>query len=582
MLFNVGRLARGAVVLAPSVLMTIQAATAQTIPGALPSREQVELPRNDQPPPPSGVTVTDNRPQAANCPFADSPIEVSIDRLRFTLPDDTAVPGALNDTLSAIRPEPGKHRLAQLCDLRDAAARALSAAGYITAVTIPPQEINAGEAILIVIPARLVDVHIQGSAGRNGRALAARVAQLKALPVLNTRKIEHILLGANDVPGLQVRMALRSAGTGPGQVIGELQVSYTPFSIVANVQNSGSRAIGRESGTIRAEYYGLTGLSDRTFVGLSSTFDFHEQQVAQVGHYFATDSGISFGGRFSYAWSRPDLGGLDLRSRSLIGGFDVSAPLRRSVRSNADIGGGFEIIEQRIKFYPGGGFVIPVTQDKLRVAYLRLSASAREPQFTGPDKWSIGASLELRQGVDVFGATQQGAITASGYGPSRFDGSAAATVVRGGVNASVALGRLFSIAATGQGQWASGPLLSFEEFSVGNLTSGRGYDPGVTSGDKALGLRVEPRVQLPIKSHVGVQAFGFYDTVHIWNDDSFTTEGSRSLSSFGGGMRAVLPGLMSLEAMYAHPQDPELNLAGAPRASDRVLLSLTIQFAPRR
>jgi len=47
-------------------------------------------------------------------------------------------------------------------------------------------------------------------------------------------------------------------------------------------------------------------------------------------------------------------------------------------------------------------------------------------------------------------------------------------------------------------------------------------------------------------------------------------------------MRAILPGLMSLEAMYAHPQDPELNLPGAPRATDRVLLSLTIQFAPRR
>ena len=579
---NVCRLGRGVVTLVPFALMLGQAASAQTVPGALPSREQIELPRNNQPPPSSSATVTDNRPAATNCPFADSPIEVSIDRLRFTLPDGSTLPGALSDVLSGIKPQPGKHKLAQLCGLRDAAARALSQAGYITGVTIPPQEINAGEATLIVIPARLVDVHITGSAGRNTRALAARVEQLKSLAVLNTREIERILLGANDVPGLQVRMALRGAGTGPGQVIGELQVSYTPFSIVANAQNSGSRAIGRESGTIRAEYYGLTGLSDRTFVGLSSTFDFREQQVVQVGQYFATDGGLSFGGRFSYAWSRPDLGGLDLRSRSLIGGFDVSAPLLRSVRSNADIGGGVEIIEQRIKFYPGGGFVIPVTQDKLRVGYLRLSASKREPQFVGPDKWSIGASLELRQGFDVLGATQKGVITASGYGPSRFEGSATATVIRGGINGTVGLGRLFSIAAMGQGQWASGPLLSFEEFSVGNLTIGRGYDPGVTSGDKALGLRVEPRVQLPIRSRIGVQAFGFYDTVHIWNDDTGTTEANRSLSSFGGGVRAALPGLLSVEAMYAHPQDPELNLVGAPRASDRVLLSLTIQFAPRR
>ena len=88
--------------------------------------------------------------------------------------------GPLLDTLADIKPQPGKQKLAQLCDLRDAAASALSNAGYIAGVTIPPQEINAGDATLIVIPARLVDVHITGSAGRFGRTLAARVDRLKA------------------------------------------------------------------------------------------------------------------------------------------------------------------------------------------------------------------------------------------------------------------------------------------------------------------------------------------------------------------------------------------------------------------
>jgi len=558
-------------------------AVGQTAPGALPSRAQIELPTNDQPAPPSGVTVRNDTNQAANCPFAEAALSVTVERLHFTLPGGGALPAELAGPLAAIRPDPANHMLTQLCALRDAAAAALSREGYVVGVTFPPQEITTGDATLVVIPARLVDVQVHGSAGRNTAALQARVERLKNLPVLNTKQIEAILVEANDVPGLQVKMALRSASTGPGAVIGDLTVTHTPFTILANVQNSGSREIGRESATLRAEYYGLTGHADRTYIGASSTFDVNEQQVVQVGQYFSTNGGLSIGGRFSYAWSQPDLGLLDLRSRSLIGGLDITDPLYRSVRGNADLGGGVEIIEQRVHFYPGGGFGgIPLTKDKLRVAYLRLSASHRQPSFTGPDRWGISGSLELRQGLNILGTTQKGVITPEGYAPSRFDGSATATVLRGGVDAFVGLGRYVTLSATGQGQWASGPLLSFEEFSVGNLTIGRGYDPGVTAGDKALALRLEPRVLLPVHSRAGFQAFAFYDTVHIWNDDIGTTEGNRTLSSFGGGLRAALPGILSLEATYAHPTDPELNLPGAHRASDRVLFSITAQFAPRR
>lgn len=576
----VSRAAFGAALAASTALAA--PAFAQVAPGALPTREQVEVPRVTDQKPNAGVTVRDDRARPTECPFADSPLEVAIDKLRFVQPDGNALPADALAALSSVTPQSGPRKLAQLCDLRDAAAGALSRAGYVAGVTIPPQEINAGEATLSVILAHLVAVNINGTAGPHRRALESRIAQLKNLPALNTREIESILLGANDVPGLQVTLTLRTAGTKPGDVIGELSVSYTPFLFTANAQNSGSRTIGRESGSLRAEYYGLTGHADRTYIGVSSTLDVHEQQVIQVGHSFATNGGLNIGGRFSYAWSRPDLGGLDLRSRSLIGGLDISAPLKRSVRASSDIGGGFEIIEQNVQLnFPGFGG-IPVTQDKLRVAYLRYAMRTHEPQFGAPDKWGLGGSIEVRKGLDIFNATQTATITPTGYAPSRFDGVADATVVRGGLDGFVSLGKLFSINASVQGQWASDPLLSFEEYSVGNLTIGRGYDPGVTAGDKAIAARIEPRLTVPLKSRVGAQAFGFYDIVHIWNLDPFTTENDRSLRSFGGGLRAWLPGLLSLEASYAHPLDPELIFPGAPRASDRVLLSLTVQFAPRR
>ena len=123
------------------------------------------------------------------------------------------------------------------------------------------------------------------------------------------------------------------------------------------------------------------------------------------------------------------------------------------------------------------------------------------------------------------------------------------------------------------------PLLSIEEFSVGNLTIGRGYDPGVTSGDRALGLRIEPRLQLPLRGRVGAQLFGFHDRVRIWNLDDFATEDGRTLGSWGGGMRVSLPGRLLLEAMYARPMDRGL-ATDTRRAPDRFLLSLTTQFSP--
>ncbi|MCW3849492.1 hypothetical protein OF829_19820 [Sphingomonas sp. LB-2] len=548
----------------------------------LPTREQVDVPRASDQRPATGVTVRDDTPRATECPFADSPLTVEINRLRFVQPDGSALPPEVQAALAGIAPQAGPQRLAQLCDIRDATAGALSRSGYVAGVTIPPQEINNGEARFTVILARLTDVTIVGNAGPHQRSLESRITQLKGMSAVNTREIERILVGANNVPGLSVTLSLRSAGRGPGEVVGELRVSYTPFVLTANIQNSGSRALGRESASLRAEYYGLTGHGDRTFIGGSSTLDFREQYVVQAGHYMSTDSGTTFGVRASYAWSRPDVGGLDLRSRSLIGGFDVTTPLHRSVRASADIGAGFEIIEQNIQLNIPGFGGIPVTQDKLRVGYVRASFSEREPQFGGPDKWGVAGSIELRQGFDLFDATKTGVITPQGYAPSRFDGSATATVVRGGIDGFVSIGPRFTFNITAQGQWATGALLSFEEYSVGSLTIGRGYDPGVTAGDKAVAVRLEPRFNLPLQGRPQAQLFGFFDVSHIWNDDLFTTENDRSLRSFGGGARFYLPGVAMLDASYAHPMDPELRFPGAPRASDRVLLSLTVQFGPRR
>jgi hypothetical protein len=75
--------------------------------------------------------------------------------------------------------------------------------------------------------------------------------------------------------------------------------------------------------------------------------------------------------------------------------------------------------------------------------------------------------------------------------------------------------------------------------------------------------------------------FGFYDNVWIWNLDPNSVEDDRRLSSWGGGLRAILPGRAIFEVAYARPEDKALLVPNARRAPDRLLLSLTMQFSPR-
>lgn len=547
----------------------------------LPSREQIELPSATDVSSAPQVSVTDGAARTAACPFDASSLTVDLDSVSFVGPAGEPLPAEIAALLDDVAPAGGRRPVGQLCDLRDQAARRLSMAGYVAAVTIPPQEIldTNRSAKLTVILARLVGVNVIGGETAASRSIVARTERLKALYPLRVADIERELLLASDNPGVDVLMTLRRAER-PGQVIGDLRVARRPFSVLATVQNYGSKTIGRESATVRVEAYDLTGNADVTFIGGSGTLDFEEQLTVQAGHYMTLGSGLNIGGSITKGWSRPDLGALDYRAESLIAAADLRFPVVRTPSRDVVLGGGFELIDQQAELNAGRS-ALPVTLDKLRVAYLSASTALRQPLPQGGEAWSAEATVSLRQGLDIFDATQRGQQTPSGYLPSRADGDPTATVLRGGARTQIRLTPGFSLSTSLQGQFASGPLLAFEEFSVGNFTIGRGYDPGATSGDHAVAARVEPGVWIPIQSSkFALQTYAFADAVRIWNEDSFTTENDRSVRSLGVGARVYVPGRLVLDVTYVHPLDPELAQPGAADAPARLLLSLNTQFGP--
>jgi hemolysin activation/secretion protein len=241
------------------------------------------------------------------------------------------------------------------------------------------------------------------------------------------------------------------------------------------------------------------------------------------------------------------------------------------------------VIEQRTRIH-GTGPVANLNLDKLSVAYARVQAEVRYPEVFFGGALQGRAALELRKGTDLFDATPAptgvSAASPDGFTPSRFEGNSQALVARFDADASIGLGQWITLAGMVRGQWADNPLLSYEEFSVGNLNIGRGYDPGANSGDSAIGLRGELRARWPSNTALNGEAFTFYDSVTVWNQDSGTTENGRTLESWGGGLRVFLPGRLVFDLMYAQPLDKALSI-DSKVPGGRVMFSLTTQFLPR-
>ena len=515
---------------------------------------------------------------AAPCTLDTSDLRVTINSVQFRGIGNGDLPAGITRVLDGFGPlTQGDQPIRNVCEIRDRANLLLRNSGYIASVQIVPQDMSSGVLQLMIVTAHITEVHVHGDPGAYRGLMDERIAELEALNPLNEFDAERVLLLTSDVPGLDVKLSLRSAGTTPGAVIGDLSIETVPYKILTNVQNLGSRQVGPETGYVRAEFYGLTHHEDVTYVGFSNTLDLKEQQILQVGHTMGLgNSGSTIGASYIYASSRPDLGPLDLRTTSSIFNIEYFHPVIRSLRRDLGFATGFDMIEQKTKIY-GGGSSAPLNLDKLRVAYVRAQGLLRKPDTGNGGGFLLKGDLEIRQGLDAFDATKKG-VTVDGFTPSRFDGNAQATVIRLDADSTIGLGPVFSLAGALRSQWASDALLSYEEFSVGNLNIGRGYDPGANSADSAIGLRAELRAKLPHNTAFQTEAFGFYDNVHIWNKDIGTTENDRTLASWGAGLRFYLPRMVA-EIYYAKPLDKALSI-DPKEPPGRIMFSLTTQFVP--
>jgi len=539
------------------------------------TRQELELPSELKPTVGFDIQVEQNSGLRPNCPFEGQAITINLTEVSFLKSNGSTISPETAETLAGVNIPTGTQPLSVICDIRDEANQALRRDGWIATVQIPQQELQ-GALRLNVISARLSEVRIIGNSGPYRSLLEERLQSLQKLDPLNEKDAERILLGIADVPGMELRMALAPSGGSPGEVIGNLTVSYEPYAVFLNARNYNSKRIGRETAYGRFEYYGLTGLADMTYVGAQTTFDFEEQFIAQLGHEFGFGKrGIRVGGDITLARSNPDLENLDLQTDALLVNLRAKYPLFRTSQASADVTLGFDYVDQATDV---GEF--PLSEDSIRSLYLRGGITGIRRAPGAPVAFGYDAFLELRQGLNVFGATEIGAngtAVTDNVSASRPFGRGDSLIARGGLDLTSSFGSIFGAKARGEVQWTDNPLLNYDEYSIGNLSIGRGYDPGANSGDRAIGGAFEVSANIITGSRPSVQTFGFYDVVQVENLDFGTPDPKRTLASAGGGIRVGLGDGVRAEIIYAKPLDRAI-FSDEEKPSDRLMFSITTKF----
>jgi hemolysin activation/secretion protein len=245
---------------------------------------------------------------------------------------------------------------------------------------------------------------------------------------------------------------------------------------------------------------------------------------------------------------------------------------------------GLDYVNQKVDFA-----ALPLSRDRIRTGFVRLQGETVDLRGIGPGGtigWRLGGEIEARRGLDIFNASpncvdNRTLCTTPGFvPPSLLDGDPTPTIFRASAAADVRIIRNLSISLQGRGQTSRSALPAFEQFSLGNYTIGRGYDPGAAVGDQGVGFSGEVRIdnlRLTQNGKLKLQPYAFTDNAWVWNRG---VGGAQRVSSLGGGMRLNFDDRARLDATLAVPTRSVGGLN--QRGNTRFLVSFTTSIFPWR
>lgn len=418
--------------------------------------------------------------------------------------------------------------LADLYAVRDAITSKYRSDGYVLSQAIvPAQRIRNGVVRLEVVEGYVNAVVIQGDAtDRLGllRRMGDKITQSRPLRMAD---MERYVLLADDLPGVAVKTVLEASPDTPGASQLTMTLERTPVDGSLTLDNRGTRSVGpiQATGTLNVE--DQAGLFERTTLQAIGTQQWRELRYLDLGQSVPIDAEgttLSYGVRRS--WSRPgdSVRPLELDSLTSSVRVGLSHPF---LRSRAETLRGEVSVTYRNSRTTALSNLL--SEDRLRIVSADLS-------YDVSDSWdgTNVVSLQLSKGLDILHSTRSGSagLTRSG-GRSDFR-KANLTAQR-----NQKLGDAHILVLAGEAQYSPDELLSSEEFGVGGKAYGRAFDSSEISGDSGFSLRAELQRILEVSSGGPDYAmiYGFGDYGAVWNYESGSRHGRRSLASAGVGVR---------------------------------------------
>ncbi|MBY8609075.1 ShlB/FhaC/HecB family hemolysin secretion/activation protein [Burkholderia arboris] len=368
-------------------------------------------------------------------------------------------------------------------------SQAILARGYVTTrVLLPEQDLSTGILKFSLIPGVVRRVRFADEKLRGTWKTAFPTGDGE---LLNLRDLEQGLEQMKRVSSQDVSMQIV-----PGELPGESDVVLDvkrgkPWTVVASVDNSGTRATGKLQGNLSLGIDNPLGLNDIFNVGVSQDLEFGDKRLGSHG----------WNGFYSIPWSYwtatlsaytntyyQQIAGVNQTFVASGNSKTVDFKLARVLaRSQNDVFGGYFRLSRRF----GQSFIedTEISQQRRNNTMIELGLTDRH-YFGGAQ---FDGSLAYRQGVGGFGA--QDDVLAAGGGPTyRFR----MATLDANLSVPFAIGKQpFRYVGTFHGQYTGNTLYYIDDLTIGSRYTVRGFD-GETMLAAARGFYWRNELQAPI------------------------------------------------------------------------------------
>ncbi len=467
---------------------------------------------------------------------------------------------------------PGK-TIADVDQARAALEKAYHKAGYNTVyVDIPEQSVSDGVVVLKVTEGRVEKVRVNGSRYYSQGRILAQIPEFAPGRVPYFPAVQQELAAVNRAPGRQVLPVLKPGAT-PGTLDVNLDVNdQSPLhgSLELNNYYSPNTRPLRLSGSLeydnlwqREHHLGLqfqTSPQDTSQVrtySLSYVIPFAQGRDNLALYYLRSNSNVGA------------LGGITVLGRGDIFGARYLMPLppKGSYTHMLSLGADYKRFTQNIVL-PGA----PAVDTPITYLPLSLQYSGAYQDGGGSTQFGLGLGFAIRGGVDknvdCYGQT------VNQFECNRYGAKSNYMVLKPSLTRMQKLPDGFTLKAGIDGQIASGPLVSNEQFSAGGAGSVRGYLVSEALGDDGVHGVLEfssPSLAGKATRLDSLILLAFLEGAHVrLRQPLASQQPDTSLASTGLGLRlAALKG-MDLGADVAWPLiSTAYTRAGRPRVDFR-------------